>query len=101
MKCERTNSRSRAFTLVEVLAAMVLLAIVLPVAMKGISIATRAAAVSKHRTIAAQLGSSKLQEIIATGQWETTTNLSGDFTAEGTEYYEYTWTAQLQPWNQR
>ena len=80
---------------------MVLLAIVLPVAMRGISVAARAASVSKHKTIAAQLGSSKLQEIVATGQWQTTSNLSGDFTLEGTDYQEYTWIAQLQPWNQR
>jgi len=95
------NRKCSGFTLVEVLAAMVLLAIVLPVAMHAISIAARAASISKHRTIAAQLASSKLQEIVATGQWETGSNLSGDFSLEGTEYQEYTWMAQLQPWTQR
>ena len=95
------NRKPQGFTLVEVLAAMVLLAIVLPVAMRGISIAARAASISKHKTIAAQLGSSKLQEIVSTGLWQTTSNLSGDFTLEGTEYQEYTWIAQLQPWTQR
>jgi prepilin-type N-terminal cleavage/methylation domain-containing protein len=96
-----TSSRRQGFTLVEVLAAMVLIAIVLPVAMHGISLAARAAAMAKHRTVAAQLGSSKLQEIVATGQWESSSNLQGDFSLEGPEYQDYTWMAQVKQWNQR
>jgi prepilin-type N-terminal cleavage/methylation domain-containing protein len=96
-----SSARRRAFTLVEVLAAIVLIAIVLPVAMHGISLAARAASMAKHRSTAAQLGSSKLQEIVATGQWETSSNLSGDFSLEGPDYQDYTWVAQVQQWNQR
>jgi prepilin-type N-terminal cleavage/methylation domain-containing protein len=98
--CTRSHPRA-GFTLVEVLAAMVLIAIVLPVAMHGIALASRAASMARHRSTAAQLGSSKLQEIVATAQWETSTSLSGDFSQEGPDYQDYTWIAQVQQWNQR
>lgn len=102
MKKQPTISqRDRGFTLIEVLAAMLLIAIVLPAAMHGISLGARAASMAKHRTTAAQLGSSKLQEIVATGQWESSTNLAGDFSLEGPEYQDYRWMAQVQQWNQR
>jgi general secretion pathway protein I len=95
----RTRSRRCGFTLVEVLAAMILLAIVLPAAMRGVTLASAAASKAQKRTAAAGLASSKLHELLATGQYESG-NLSGDFSDYGPQYQPYRWEAQLSNWNQ-
>src|SRR5260370_36095537 len=76
------------FTLVEVLAALMLLAIVLPVAMRGISMATALASSAKHRDEAAVLAKSKLDELVATHAWQSQA-LSGNFDFRP----EYRWSA--------
>jgi type II secretion system protein I len=94
----RHARRSRGFTLVEVLVAIALMLVVLPAAMRGVMIAARAGELARHRTEASALATSKLQEIVATQQWESGGTLSGDFTQEG--YTDYTWQAELSNWNQ-
>ena len=85
------RSSSRGFTLVEVLAALLLIAIVLPAVMKGISLASNAGSDARRRTEAAGLAESKLAEIVATRQWRLG-NLSGDFTPD---WPDYRWEATL------
>jgi hypothetical protein len=75
-----------------VLAALLLIAIVLPVVMQGLSLATHAASAAKHRTEAAGLAESKLNELVATRQWQTGP-LSGDFSPD---WPDYRWEATLQ-----
>lgn len=82
--------RRRGFTLIEVLATIVLVAIVLPVAMNGISVALSAASVAKFDLEAATLAENKLNEIVATNQWQLG-NLSGDFSEFN--YPEFRWIA--------
>ena len=84
----------RGFTLIEVLAAVVLVAIVMPVVMRGISLATSAAGISRQRTEAATLASMKLHELVATGQWQNGST-SGDFAGE---FPDYQWSAQIADW---
>jgi len=84
----------RAFTLIEVLAAMLLIAIVLPAIMGAISLSTRAAAAAKSRTEASMLASGKLSELLATQAWQSGT-LSGDF---GTDWPNYKWSAVTVAW---
>jgi general secretion pathway protein I len=84
----------RGFTLIEVLAAMLLMAIVLPTVMQGVAAATRTASDSRHRTEAAGLAEEKLNEILATGQWQGGT-LAGDF---GNDWPAYTWQANVNGW---
>jgi len=95
----RRGSRARGFTLIEVLAALILLAIVLPAAMRGVTLASAAASSAQKRTKASALASSKLQEIIATGQFENG-GQSGDFSDEGPAYQGFRWEAQTSTWNQ-
>src|SRR5258708_30262408 len=57
------------FTLVEMLAAMLFMAIVIPVALQGLRIASRAGAVAGRKGVAVQLAERKLNELIVTGQW--------------------------------
>jgi general secretion pathway protein I len=84
----------QAFTLIEVLAAMMLMAIILPPVMQGIAIATRTASESRTRTEAAGLAEEKLNELIATGQWQNG-NTAGDF---GTDWPKYRWQANIYAW---
>ncbi|HZL37803.1 MAG TPA: type II secretion system protein [Tepidisphaeraceae bacterium] len=94
---QRRPGRRRGFTLVEVLATLMLLAIALPVIMRGIALSSAAASASKRRNEAASLAESKLNELIATGMWQNSA-LQGDFSLEG--WPDYTWSAQLQQWGQ-
>jgi prepilin-type N-terminal cleavage/methylation domain-containing protein len=84
----------RAFTLVEILATLVLVAIILPVAMSGLSLALKVADESNHQTEAAALAQAKLAEIVACELWHTT-SLAGDFSPERPEYR---WSAQVSNW---
>ena len=55
--------RRAGFTLIEVLAALVLIGVVLPVAMKGVSIAMQAASHARHTGEAVELARHKLTEL--------------------------------------
>lgn len=79
------------FTLVEVLAALTLAAIILPVAMRGISLALSAADHAKRQAEAVNLAEAKLSELTVTGEWQSA-NLSGGF---GEDNPEYTWAAEV------
>ena len=87
----KARKRRAAFTLVEVLAALMLAAIVLPIAMRGISLATSAAGTARRQMEAASLAEAKLAELIATGEWQGS-NLSGDC---GDAWPEYRWSAEV------
>ena len=86
----------KAFTLVEVLAALTFTAIVLPVAMKGISLATTAAGEARRRAEATVLAQNMLAELTTAGvpQFSET---SGDFAPDNPEYQ---WTAEFSDWQE-
>jgi prepilin-type N-terminal cleavage/methylation domain-containing protein len=58
----------RAFTLIEVLAAMLFMAIVIPVAMEGLRTAALAGEVGQRKMIAARIANKILNELKVTGQ---------------------------------
>jgi prepilin-type N-terminal cleavage/methylation domain-containing protein len=92
--------RRRGFTLVEALAALLLVAIVLPVVMRGVTVATRAASSARRNTEAASLAQSKLNELVATGQWRSG-YLAGQFDdTDGDSGYDYTWSAEATRWSE-
>lgn len=84
----------RGFTLVEILATLALVAIILPVAMSGISLALATASESRRATEAAALAQAKMAEIVAYQAW-TSASLSGDFLPEQPDYR---WTAEFTNW---
>ena len=86
----RGREKARGFTLIEVLATLLLLGIVLPVAMRGVSMSLAAASKARHMAEAASLADTKLNEMIATQTW-TTSGVSGDF---GEQHPGYAWTCQ-------
>jgi general secretion pathway protein I len=83
---KRARHNLRGFTLIEVLAAMVLMAIVLPVTMQALSVSLAAASSARHTTEASGLAQEKLNELISTDQLNA--NPSGDF---GTDHPGYRW----------
>jgi len=87
-------SRRRGLTLVEVLATIVMMAIVLPAAMQGIALCTSSSVVARQRSEAAALAEAKLSELIATGDWQFGA-LSGEF---GEAWPEYRWSGQAGAW---
>ena len=84
----------QAFTLVEALATLVLIAIILPVAMKGISLATSTAGLAKQRMEAAALAETTLAETMATGAWQDG-DVNGDFEPDAAGYR---WAVEVQDW---
>jgi hypothetical protein len=64
---------------------MVLLAIILPVAMKGISLAMAAAATARRTAEASALAESKLNELVTDGTWAAG-QLAGDFSPDAPNY---------------
>jgi hypothetical protein len=69
---------------------MLLLGIVLPVAIKGVSMSMQWAAHARHTAEAATLAETKLNELIATHTWASS-GVSGDF---GEQYPAYKWVCQ-------
>jgi type II secretory pathway pseudopilin PulG len=97
MKQAAHTYRSNAgFTLAEILAAMVFMAIVLPVAFEGMSIATRGSVASQRAREAAQLGDALLTELVATGDWQDG-NQDGDFEPD---HNGYSWRLTTQDWSE-
>jgi prepilin-type N-terminal cleavage/methylation domain-containing protein len=91
MKC----NYKPAFTLVEVLATILLISIVLPVTMQGISMCTRMANHSKRQIEAVYLARTKLSELITSGQWENSAH-SGNFQDR---WSDYQWKLDVSEWN--
>jgi len=85
-----------AFTLAEVLATLTLAAIILPVALNGISAGLGAAADSVRRVEAATLADAKLAELVSTGEFFQTAEKSGDF---GDEFPGYLWMVDVADWD--
>ena len=71
-----------------------LLAIVLPVALRGVQLALQSASKAKHHAEASSLAETKLNDLIVSGLWQQSSGSSGDF---GTDYPGYQWSFQSQP----
>lgn len=88
-------SRPRAaFTLAEVLAALLFMAIVIPVALEGLRIASLAGQVGERKAVAARVADRVLNELAATGALPGG-NDNGSI-MEGP--YEYRWTVESGAW---
>lgn len=90
------GDRQRAgFTLVEVLAALVFMSIVIPVAMRGLTIANLAGQVADRKGVAVRLAESVLNETIITTQAKEATQ-SGTV-QQGPHLYR--WQMRNEPWD--
>jgi prepilin-type N-terminal cleavage/methylation domain-containing protein len=88
--------RRAGFTLIELLATFVLIAIIIPVAMRGISLSTRIASHSKKQIEAVSLAETKLTEFLITEDWQNG-DQSGDF---GTDWPAYQWNLVIEDWEE-
>ena len=85
-----------AFTLAEVLAALVFLAILIPVAIQGLNIASRAGDVAARKSEAALVAESILNQTVATTNWSQA--VQNGNVRQGLS--EFRWTLRNEPWNQ-
>ena len=93
--CRRTSGvEAGGFTLAEVLAALVFMAIVIPVALQGLRISSLAGEVALRKAVAARLADRILNEMIVTKQ-TTGSSLAGTL-EEGPVLYQ--WQMRNEPW---
>jgi Tfp pilus assembly protein PilV len=81
-----------AFTLIEVMVAVLFVAIILPVAMKAITTSVSVVSAAKNSRQAAMLAEYKMAEILLEQTW-TSGAESGDF---GSDYPAFTWASALE-----
>ncbi|MEY4387256.1 MAG: hypothetical protein RLY20_2539 [Verrucomicrobiota bacterium] len=97
MRCKprnrsRIHSAQAGFTLAEVLAAMLFMAIVIPVAVAGLRVAALAGEVANRKAVAARVADRILNEMIVTGQAAKSAQ-SGKVTESSVDY---TWNLNLE-----
>lgn len=93
----RSSARRRAgFTLVEVLASLALVAVILPTAMAGVSLAMALSQTARHCTEAANLARGKLAEMTVTDGWQGS-QTQGDF---GEQWPGYSWEMEVGDWEE-
>ena len=85
--------RRRGFTLVEAIVSVALLAVGIVAALSTIGQMTKTEGIVQEGERMRRLADEKLQELIATGDYETITE--GDFTERGEN--RYNWTSALEP----
>ena len=90
------SARAAAFTLAEVMAALVFMAIVIPVALQALSIASRAGEVAARKSEAALVAERVLSESLITTNWDKAVQ-NGQI-RQGIR--DFTWTLRSEPWNE-
>ena len=88
--------RCRGFTLAEVLAALLLMAILIPVTVHGVSVASRAGTLGQRKATAMRIAERVLEEQIVTGQLATATPYGSVVDGDTT----YPWTMTSDPWTE-
>jgi prepilin-type N-terminal cleavage/methylation domain-containing protein len=96
LRIERSRRHRRAFTLIEVLAALLLMAIVIPVAMQGMSTASRAGLLGQRKAAAMRVAERMLNELLVTGEMDQSSS-SGTVIEGDTSY---PWAMESEPWSE-
>jgi hypothetical protein len=86
--------RAAAFTLAEVLAALVFMGIVIPTAVQGLHIANMAGQLGQRKAAAARVGERTLNELLVTRQWQT--GSQNGVVQDGV--ISYRWMIRTEPW---
>lgn len=95
MRC----ASSRGFTLLEVIAALLLVAVVLPFIMGAIDTATHVGGLASDRARAAILGENKLNEVLIDESWQFG-DANGEFSVDtdGPDATRYLWELHVEQW---
>ena len=91
-------ARSRkdgAFTLVEVLASLLFLAIAVPAIVAALGVASRTSEVAERSSLAGELAENKLNEMVLDNAWQSAAQSNGDF---GSDFPLYRWQMATQTW---
>ena len=94
MILKRPNNFAEGFTLMEILAALLLTGLILPVAMNGVSMANMLASDSARKYEAADLAQAKMSEILLEEDWKNGSS-SGEFE---NQYEQYEWISSVSDW---
>jgi len=89
------SEASAGFTLAEVLAALLFMAIVVPVALQGMHVASLAGTVGVRKGEAVRVAQRILDDAIVMTNWSAT--MQSDTTREGLR--QFRWTLRNDPWN--
>ena len=93
-----SQATGEGFTFVEVFAALVFLAILVPAIVEGLTIANRASVLAERSSIAGELAENKLNEILLSStSGQTASDTGGDF---GTDWPGYRWELNQGTWDQ-
>ena len=95
IRSAQLRARSRGFTLIEILAALLFLAILIPAIVSGLSLANRASVIAERSSIASELAENKLGELLIDDAW-TTAVAKGDF---GKDWPGYRWELSKATWS--
>ena len=87
--------RHAGFTLVDILASLLFLAIAVPAIVGALGIASRASEVAERSSVAGNLAENKLNELLVDNAWQSAAQPSGDF---GTDFPNYRWQSATQTW---
>lgn len=90
----RRISRS-AFTLVEILASLLFLAIAVPAIVGALGLASRTSEVAERESLAGNLAENKLNEMLVDNAWQSAAQSNGDF---GADFPFYRWQMSNQTW---
>jgi type II secretory pathway pseudopilin PulG len=90
------RSASGGFTLAEVLAALLMMAIIIPVAMEGMSVSSRVGVLGQRKAAAMRVAERMLNELIVEGQTQPASTSGTAFDGETA----YPWTMKSQSWSE-
>jgi Tfp pilus assembly protein PilV len=82
----REAGLAAGFTFVEVLAALLFLAIVVPSIVSALTLANRASVMSERHAIAGEFAENKLTELVVDNNWANASSTSGNFGAGAVGY---------------
>lgn len=91
----------KGFTFVEILAAMLFMAIIIPVVIRGITIANRTGIAAERKRLAAEMADRKLTEILLDESWRNG-NQEGTFDDPDEDEeasYPFRWTLETNAWD--
>lgn len=91
----KRGSHRAAFTFVEVLAALLFLAVVIPAVITALTVSNRASEIADRGNLAGELAENKLSELLIDNAWLTPAATSGTF---GDDLPGYRWEMAVADW---
>jgi type II secretion system protein I len=93
------NSSHTGFTLIEVLISIMILALVLPVALAGISASLRGVSQVRNQDVALRVAQSRLALMVAESSWSGSGKSGNcDAVTDGEDAVDFRWEVVITPW---